>query len=105
MLKLGFPGYCSTKEELLREQNVCRKVLSLGIRTPQVGELVEFEDRLGLIYERIVGKRSISKCVGEEPEKREYYMKIFADEARLTYALVRYALPFVVLLVFRRILF
>lgn len=82
MLKLGFPGYCSTKEELLREQNVCRKVLSLGIRTPQVGELVEFEDRLGLIYERIVGKRSISKCVGEEPEKREHYIKIFADEAR-----------------------
>ena len=82
MLKLGFPGYCSTKEELLREQAICRKVLSLGIRTPQVGELVEYGDRLGLIYERVVGKKSISKCVGEEPEKRAQFMKIFADEAR-----------------------
>ena len=82
MLKLGFPGFCSTKEELLLEQSICRKVLSLGIPTPQVGEIVEFEGRNGLIYERIEGKRSISKCVGEEPAKLDYYIKIFAENCK-----------------------
>lgn len=82
MLKLGFPGFCSTKDELLREQDVCRKVLSLGIPTPQVGEIVEQDGRLGLIYERIVGKRSISKCVGEEPDKLDAYIKIFAENCK-----------------------
>ena len=82
MLKLGFPGFCSTKEELLREQDICRKVVSLGIPTPHVGDIVEQDGRLGLIYERIVGKRSISKCVGEEPEKLEKYIKIFAENCK-----------------------
>ncbi len=82
MLKLGFPGFCSTKEELLLEQSICRKVLSLGIPTPQVGEIVEFEGRNGLIYERIEGKRSISKCVGEEPAKLDYYIKFFAENCK-----------------------
>ena len=82
MLKLGFPGFCSTKEELLLEQSICRKVLSLGIPTPQVGEIVEFEGRNGLIYERVEGKRSISKCVGEENAKIDYYIKIFAENCK-----------------------
>jgi len=82
MLKLGFPGFCSTKEELLREQDICRKVVSLGIPTPQVGEIVEQDGRLGLIYERIVGKRSISKCVGENPEHLEEFIQFFAEHCK-----------------------
>ena len=82
MLKLGFPGFCSTKEELLREQDICRKVVSLGIPTPRVGDIVEQDGRLGLIYERIDGKCSISKCVGEDPERLEEYIKIFADNCK-----------------------
>lgn len=82
MLKLGFPGFCSTKEELLREQEICRKVVSLGIPTPRVGEIIEQDGRLGLIYERIVGKRSISKCVGENPEKMDEFIKIFAENCK-----------------------
>ncbi len=82
MLKLGFPGFCSTKEELLREQDICRKVVSLGIPTPHVGDIVEQDGRLGLIYERIVGKRSISKCVGENPEHLEDYIKVFAEHCK-----------------------
>ena len=51
MLKLGFPGFCSTKEELLREQAICRKVFALGIPTPQVGEIVEQNGRLGVLVQ------------------------------------------------------
>ena len=67
MLKLGFPGFCSTKEELLREQDICRKVVSLGIPTPQVGEIVEQDGRLGLIYERIVGKHTERRFLKAKP--------------------------------------
>jgi uncharacterized protein (TIGR02172 family) len=86
MLKLGFPGFCSTKEELLREQAICRKVFALGIPTPQVGEIVEQNGRLGMIYERITGKRSISRCIGEEPEKLEQYIKIFAEKCKMLHS-------------------
>lgn len=82
MLKLGFPGFCSSREDLLREQSMCKKVYALGIPTPQVGEIVEVDRRLGLVYERIVGKKSISKCVGENLQNLESYMKTFAESCK-----------------------
>lgn len=82
MLKLGFPGFCSSHEDLLREQEMCKKVFALGIPTPQVGEIVEVDGRLGLVYERIVGKKSISKYVGQDLPNLERYMKTFAENCK-----------------------
>ncbi len=86
MLKLGFPGFCSSREDLLREQDMCKKVFALGVPTPQVGEIVEVDGRLGLVYERIVGKKSISKCVGQDLPNLERYMKIFAESCKKLHA-------------------
>lgn len=58
------------------------KVYNLGIPTPKPGELVTDGTCIGIIYERIVGKRSFARAIGEEPEKIPFFAAGYAEMVR-----------------------
>ncbi len=77
MLKLYFPGKI---QQPLDEMLLARKVYELGIPTPEPGEYVVTEDgRYGIRFHRILGKKSYSRAVGDNPEKVEQYAAEFAQ--------------------------
>ncbi|MGM9788068.1 MAG: phosphotransferase [Candidatus Cryptobacteroides sp.] len=76
MLKLYFPGKIT---QPLDEMTLARKVYDLGIPTPEPGEYVVTKDgRYGIRFHRIVGKKSIARACGENPEQVEKYACEFA---------------------------
>lgn len=66
--------YSFIKNELDRAQ----KVYELGIPSPKPGVLVTDGERYGIRFERIQGKRSFSRAVGDDPANVEYYAREFA---------------------------
>ena len=80
MLKLYAPFI---KPEFAQsELEKTEKVSSLGVRIPRAIEFVICENRYGAIFERIQGKKSISRAIADNPEKLEEYARIAANEAR-----------------------
>ena len=76
MLKLYFPGKI---QQPLDEMMLARKVYSMGIPTPEPGEYVVTEDgRYGILFHRILGKKSYSRATGDEPEKVALFASEFA---------------------------
>lgn len=61
-----------------REKAIARAVLVFGIPTPMVGTLYGEEGRLAIDFERIEGKRSLSRIISEEPERMEEITRRFA---------------------------
>ncbi len=77
MLKLYFPGKI---QQPLDEMLLAKKVYALGIPTPEPGEYVVTEDgRYGIRFRRILGKKSYSRAVGDEPWKVQQYAEEFAQ--------------------------
>lgn len=77
MLKLYFPGKI---QQPLDELNLARKVFDLGIPTPEPGEYVVTEDgRYGILFHRILGKKSFSRATGDNPENVAKYASEFAQ--------------------------
>ncbi|MBP3269377.1 MAG: phosphotransferase [Bacteroidales bacterium] len=77
MLKLYFPGKI---QQPLDEMNLARKVYDLGIPTPEPGEYVVTEDgRYGIRFQRVLGKKSYSRAVGDNPEEVGRYAAEFAS--------------------------
>lgn len=67
------------KEIIINELELAHKVYDIGIPTPKPGELItDGNGRLGIRFQRIVGKKSISKACGECPENVEKYARRFA---------------------------
>lgn len=68
-------------ENLLdREREMSLKALSIGVKTPKVGDIVvDDEGRKGLIYEYIGEKKSIARIVSEDLDNIDCYMKKFAE--------------------------
>lgn len=65
------------------ELDFTRKVYSLGIPCPKPGEFVtDGEGRYGIQFQRIVGKKSFSRAVGENPDEVERYARKFASMCR-----------------------
>lgn len=60
------------------ELEVARKVYDLGIPSPEPGELVTDGSRIGIRFRRIVGKRSYSRMLADEPERIDEYTREFA---------------------------
>ena len=84
MLKLYFPGKI---QQPLDEMQKARKVYELGIPTPEPGEYVVTEDgRYGIRFRRILGKKSYSRAVGDNPEKLPQYAAEFAEMCRQLHA-------------------
>ena len=80
MVKMYNTGY--PQETIFEELEVARKVYDLGIPSPQPGELVTDGERLGIRFRRIVGKRSFSRMLADEPERTEEYSREFARLCR-----------------------
>ncbi len=76
MLKLYLPGKI---EQPLYELQMARKVYEMGIPTPKPGDYVVTDDgRYGILFHRIVGKKSYSRATSEHPERVQLYAEEFA---------------------------
>lgn len=80
IVKLYNPVY--DLSAILAEQEVARKVWSLGIPSPEPGEAVTDGERTGIRFRRIVGKRSFSRMLADEPGRTEEFARQFARECR-----------------------
>lgn len=80
MLKLYFDFY--DKEAIITELDVCQKVYNLGIPTPEPGILVTAEGRMGILFKRVIGKRSYARALADEPERTEEFSREFARACR-----------------------
>ena len=76
MVKLNHPDY--PVEPIARELELARKVYDLGIPTPEPGELVTDGERHGIMFRRILGKRSYCRMMADEPERVEEFSRDFA---------------------------
>ncbi len=83
MVKFGTEFAPMTIESLEKEMEVTKKALEIGVKTPKVDDIVELPSgELGLIYEYIEGKKSISRAAGEDIGNLDLYMKRFAHIAK-----------------------
>lgn len=83
MLKLGGVTVDNNIESLEYDREATRKALEVGVKTPQVGDVVQIPSgEFGLIYEYIDGKKSISRAMSEDLDNIEYYAKRFAKISR-----------------------
>lgn len=73
--------YSKELEELgLSEYERACKVHSIGVPSPTPGEQVRTQDgRLGILYKRVLGKKSYARAISEHPENLEQYAQEFAD--------------------------
>ena len=77
MLKLYFPGKI---KQPLDEMMLARKVYDMGIPTPEPGEYVVTDDgRYGILFRRIVRKKSFSRATGDNPSNVAKYAAEFAE--------------------------
>lgn len=73
--------YSKELEELgLSEYERACKVHDIGVPSPTPGEQVRTQDgRLGILYKRVLGKKSYARAISEHPENLEQYAQEFAD--------------------------
>ncbi len=76
MLKLYNSDYPT--DTIFSELDVARKVYELGVPSPEPGELVTDGQRIGIRFRRIVGKRSFSRMLADEPERYDELAREFA---------------------------
>lgn len=70
------------EEEIRNSQNV----YNLGVSTPKPGELVTDGVRTGMVFERIVGKRSYARAIGEEPQRIQEFAIRYAQMVKQLHA-------------------
>ena len=80
--------YPQNLEKIGREEyeRAC-KVFELGVPSPEPGELVHTGDgRIGILFKRIVGKKSYARALADNPERLEEYAATFARMAKELHA-------------------
>ena len=82
MMKLYFRNFEAAKLEL----ELAQKVYNAGIPTPEPGDLVEADGKMGIRFRRIDGKKSYSRACGDNPEKAEEYGREFAQLCKRLHA-------------------
>lgn len=65
-------------EPIHKELEVARKVFDMGVPSPEPGEMVTDGYRIGIRFRRIVGKRSFSRMLSDEPQRTEEFSREFA---------------------------
>ena len=76
MLKLYMPGKI---EQPLYELHMARLVYEMGIPTPKPGDYVVTDDgRYGILFNRIIGKKSYFRATSDHPERVQQYAEEFA---------------------------
>lgn len=81
-LMLKFMNPDTSIENVKKELDNSRNVYDLELPTPRPGELVTDGERQGIVFERILGKRSFAKMIGEEPDNIENLAIQFAKMAK-----------------------
>ncbi len=76
MLKLYNTDYPT--QTIFDEHEVAKKAFEIGVPSPEPSEIVTNGERIGIQFKRIVGKRSYSRAIADEPERVEEYSREFA---------------------------
>ena len=85
MMKLYAPFI--PKEVIYWEKECADAVLKCGVVTTPVRDVVIADDgRLGVTFERLQNKKSISRLVADDTENLDEYIRIFAEETKLLHA-------------------
>ena len=80
MMKLYAPFI--PPEVVEQEMIIAKRLLTLGISVPLPGELITYQGKIGISFERIKGKRSIARAISQEPDNIEEFVKIYADAVK-----------------------
>lgn len=80
MLKFMAKG--TSTEEIEHELSNAWNVYNMGIPTPKPGELVTDGERPGLLFERVLGKKSYARATGDSPEQIPVLAREYADMAK-----------------------
>lgn len=65
MLKLYFDFF--RKDLVVGEYELAREIQRMGIPSPRVFEMVKCGNRYGIVFQRIVNKKSLCRIIGEQP--------------------------------------
>lgn len=84
MVKMYNPTY--PLGPVFEECEVARKVYQLGVPSPEPGEIVTDGERTGIRFRRIIGKRSYSRMLADEPERAEEFTREFARYCKALHA-------------------
>lgn len=76
MMKLS--NLSAPREIIINEMELSHRVYEAGLPVPKPGDLVTDGERIGIRFERIPGKISFSRAVGNEPERVEEFARRFA---------------------------
>lgn len=63
----------------MREKLTARAALMFGLPTPMSGDMVTDGKRTGILFERVLNKRSFARAISQEPENVEDYAIRFAN--------------------------
>lgn len=85
MLKL-FTGVITTKEYAESEFTFSRNVEACGVRTPKAIEMVEVDGLPGILYERVLNKKSVSRLCADDSDAIETIAALFARETKKLHA-------------------
>ncbi len=86
MLKLYNASY--PIQPVIDELEIARLVYDLGVPSPKPGELVEVDGRVGIKFRKVLGKRSYSRALADEPERVEEFAREFAVYAKKLHSTV-----------------
>ena len=84
MPKLYNKGYDTAA--IVTELEMAEKVYEMGIPSPQPGELVTYDGRIGLLFERIPNKVSFARAVADDIERIDEYAQRFAKMCKELHA-------------------
>jgi len=76
VLKLFFEGYAT--ENVAQEVAAARVVHAVGLPTPAVGEVISFNNRHGIIFERLYGPSMLAE-MSAKPWKVLHFARLLAD--------------------------
>ena len=75
VIKLFRPEY--GLETAQYEERIARLVEAAGLKTPAVGDMIQFDERVGLVYERINGQQAI-RALEANPLRLSYFAREMA---------------------------
>ena len=65
-------------DDIKRERELAKTALVLGINTAIPFDVVKVGDKYGSVFE-LLSAKSLTKLMGEDPDNKDKYIKIFAD--------------------------
>jgi len=68
-------------DDIKRERELAKTALVLGINTAIPFDVVKVGDKYGSVFE-LLSAKSLTKLMGEDPDNKDKYIKIFADMLR-----------------------